>query len=151
SKMYVAFDEGGDPNLGSDLASFNGKLLRLNPDATTPDDQPKLSPLLSARLPSPRGLDWDRSTGRLWTADATHIGSVLWPRQPSALAVARNAVFVASESGLVRAGIDRERPNRLLASTTLVDGLSVAAVAVAPDGTIYFATNDSLGVIPAVR
>ena len=69
-KLFVAFDDGADPALGDDLASYNGKILRLNPNGTTPDDQAGGSPLYSLAYRSPKGFDWDPATGVLWIVDA---------------------------------------------------------------------------------
>jgi glucose/arabinose dehydrogenase len=67
--LYVALDDGGAPELGEDLASFNGKLLRLNPDGSTPDDQPARSPVVAFGLRSPQGLDWNADSGAIFVAD----------------------------------------------------------------------------------
>ena len=69
-KLYAAFDDGGDAARAGDLASPNGKVLRLNPDGSTPDDQAGGSPLFSSAYRSPRGLDWDPASGVLWILDA---------------------------------------------------------------------------------
>ena len=68
-KLFVALDAGADPSLAGDLASFNGKVLRLNPNGTTPDDQAGATPLYSFAYRSPRGFDWD-AAGVLWVVDA---------------------------------------------------------------------------------
>jgi glucose/arabinose dehydrogenase len=67
--LYVALDDGGAPELGEDLASFNGKLLRLNPDGSTPGDQPARSPIVAFGLRSPQGLDWSADSGAIVVAD----------------------------------------------------------------------------------
>jgi glucose/arabinose dehydrogenase len=69
-KLYAVFDDGGDAKTGGDLASYGGKILRLNPDGTTPQDQPGGSPLYADAVRSPRGMDWQPATGALWIADA---------------------------------------------------------------------------------
>ena len=69
-KLYIAFDDGGDPRRAGDMAAFNGKILRMNPDASTPDDQAGATPVYSFEYRSPRGLDWQPGTGLLWIADA---------------------------------------------------------------------------------
>ena len=56
--------------MAQDLASNNGKVLRLNPNGTTPDDQAGASPLYSLAYRSPRGVDWDPSSKLLWVLDA---------------------------------------------------------------------------------
>jgi len=68
-KLFAAFDDGGDPRRAGDLASPNGKILRLNPDGTTPADQAGLTPLYGADFHSPRGFDWRPASTVLWMAD----------------------------------------------------------------------------------
>ena len=69
-KLFVAFDDGADPALIDDLASYNGKILRLNPNGSTPDDQAAASPVYALAYRSPAGFDWDPQTGTLWVVDA---------------------------------------------------------------------------------
>jgi aldose sugar dehydrogenase len=68
-KLFVAFDDGGDSRRAGDLASPNGKILRLNPDGTTPEDQAGLTPLYSTNVHSPGGFDWRPASNVLWIAD----------------------------------------------------------------------------------
>ena len=75
AKLYAAFDDGGDARLSGDLASPNGKVLRLNPDGTTPIDQAGSTPLYSYPYRSPSGLDWDPSSGALWVADRETVAT----------------------------------------------------------------------------
>ncbi len=72
--MYAAFDDAGDVRLGGDLASFNGKLLRLDADGSTPDDQAAGSPVYASWFQSPRGFDWRPEDGTVWLADTTPDG-----------------------------------------------------------------------------
>lgn len=69
AKLYAAFDDGGNTRQGSDLASYNGKLLRLNTDGSTPSDQRGGSPVYAYAVGSPRGMDWEPTVGTLWIAD----------------------------------------------------------------------------------
>jgi hypothetical protein len=147
-KLYAAFDDGGDPQRASDPSSMNGKMLRLNPDGTTPSDQPRGSPVLSSGFASPRGLDWHRASNRLWAADLTRVGAVRWTTPPSAIAATADDLFIASEAGLRRARFERRNPDRLSDMTDLLKGLAIEAVAVAPDGSIVFATAHALGRLP---
>ena len=72
-KLYVAIDDGGSARSSGDLASLNGKILRLNADGTTPADQP--NPVYSAEHRSPRGFDW-HPTQVLWIVDGVTPESV---------------------------------------------------------------------------
>jgi glucose/arabinose dehydrogenase len=127
-KLFAAFDDGGASRLAEDLASFNGKILRLNTDGTTPNDQAGNSPLYSSNYPSPTGLGWSLLTGAMWaTSQQGESGrlSVIasegvrrrgvvratfalpWGTVPSAMAVypdsgipaLRGNVLIASERG----------------------------------------------------
>jgi glucose/arabinose dehydrogenase len=69
-RLYAAFDAGPVGGRTPALASYNGKILRLNTDGTTPADQPGANPVLASAFHSPRGLDWHPETGALWVVDA---------------------------------------------------------------------------------
>jgi glucose/arabinose dehydrogenase len=68
-KIYSAFDDGGEASRQEALGSYNGKILRLNTDGTTPDDQSGNSPVYSSGYRAPKSLDWQTTTGSLWVAD----------------------------------------------------------------------------------
>ncbi len=68
-KLYVALaSSAGDP-LDESAATYSGKVLRLNLDGTTPDDQPRSTPVFSTEHPQPHALDWQPATGDLWVLD----------------------------------------------------------------------------------
>lgn len=82
-KLYVAFDDANDTARVADLASRNGKVLRINADGTTPDDQDKLTPVFAYGFRTPHALDWQPSTRELWVADANETGrSLLYALRP---------------------------------------------------------------------
>ncbi|PWT82589.1 MAG: hypothetical protein C5B57_08440 [Blastocatellia bacterium] len=68
-KLFVAFDDGGIAERRADLASPNGKLLRLNGDGTTPDDQAGGVPMFAYGYRAPQGFDWHPALRTLWLAD----------------------------------------------------------------------------------
>ena len=68
-RLYAALDDGGNPDAAVRLSEWNGKILRLNPDGSTPTDQPAASPVFWSGLRSPRGLDWTADTATLWMAE----------------------------------------------------------------------------------
>jgi len=68
-KLYVALDSASDARVAGSFASYNGKVLRFNTDATTPDDQPGSNPIYSLEHPQPLALDWQPSSGTLWVID----------------------------------------------------------------------------------
>ena len=68
-KLYVALDSASDGRIAASFATYNGKVLRINTDATTPDDQPGSNPIYSLEHPQPLALDWQPATGTLWVVD----------------------------------------------------------------------------------
>jgi len=64
--LYITTGEAGIPDMAQDLNSLGGKILRINPDGTIPDDNPfENSPVYSYGHRNPQGLDWDPVTGKL--------------------------------------------------------------------------------------
>jgi glucose/arabinose dehydrogenase len=191
-QLYAAFDDGGDPRRSGDRASLNGKVVRLNADGTTPDDQAGSTPVYSEGYRSPGGFDWDprSAPGTLWVVDRDAAGSsvrgvvpdpasragakrgvvrraYMLPAAsvPASVAFYRGdrfpafagSLLIASEEGrhLLRISGDPDpddgganrRFERLLQDR--VGG--VRAVAVAPDGVIYFANATAIGrLVPDV-
>ena len=107
-KLYLAFDDGGSEEAAERMSEWRGKLLRMEADGRTPDDQPAASPVLWRGLTAPRGFDWT-ADGPLWLAERSRDG------------VERLRV-IASES---------ERPRRATQRATYVlpQGLGASALA----------------------
>lgn len=68
-KLFLALDSAADRRAPGSLSLYNGKVLRLNADATTPDDQPGSMPIHSFDHPQPKALDWQPLSGDLWVID----------------------------------------------------------------------------------
>jgi glucose/arabinose dehydrogenase len=68
-KLYVALDSASDTRIASSFATYNGKVLRMNTDATTPGDQPDSNPIFSLAHPQPLALDWQPASGTMWVVD----------------------------------------------------------------------------------
>ena len=167
-KLYVALGAAGDSRAAGDLASPNGKVLRLNTDGTTPDDQAGASPMFSAAYTSPRGLGWDPESGLLWALDRPAAGraelhavaaapfngrkrgttkatmGLPEPFEPSGLVFFHDSVMIASGhgGGLLRSRIDPQERTRIVNTDRLLEQPpeGVRALAVGPDGAIYLAT-----------
>ena len=160
-KLFAAFDDGGAPRLAGDLSSRNGKVLRLNPDGTTPADQAAHSPMFSSGYRSPRGLGWHLPAGPLWIATQQGEASLLYGlandgarrgfvraaftlpagAEPSAMAVYPNTgeamlrgdVLIAADEGrhLLRLHADPADPTRIVATERLLQDRIGAVRAVA--------------------
>lgn len=182
-KLYVAIDDGGESRRSADRASFNGKILRLNPNGTTPDDQAGATPVYAFDHRSPRGLDWNPVGGTLWIADdegrgttrlsvvadshtspkrATERTAHLFPQMAGVHSLAfyrggrvpafRGDLLVALDGGLLRLRVDPDPATRVASTERLLEGLEgIRAVAVSPDGTIYFCTAGELATLTPAR
>ena len=100
-KLYVALDDGGERGRAAQPGSFNGKVLRLNPDGTTPDDQPAGSPVYSLDHQSPADLDWDPASLSLWLADwrRRETDCLIAVRSPSSRGIDRRPFRLPMASG----------------------------------------------------
>jgi glucose/arabinose dehydrogenase len=68
-KLYAGTGETGNGSLAQDLGSPNGKILRMNPDGSAPDDNPfPGSVVWTYGHRNVQGLAWDRR-GRLWSSE----------------------------------------------------------------------------------
>lgn len=74
-KLYMTMGDASSPQLAQDLASLNGKLLRLNDDGTTPGDNPYGSPVYSSGHRNPQGFDWHPQSGDLWETEHGQTGN----------------------------------------------------------------------------
>jgi len=65
-KLYITTGDAANSASAQDLNSLSGKILRINPDGSIPDDNPfSNSPVFSYGHRNPQGLDWDPETGKL--------------------------------------------------------------------------------------
>jgi len=80
--LYAAFDDGGDAGAQGDLASPNGKILRLTRDGATPRDQPGGSPVYAYPFAAPTALAWEQKAAGLWTVDAAGVPRIALLREP---------------------------------------------------------------------
>ena len=64
-KLYLTTGDSLNSDLSQDLNSLAGKILRINPDGTIPDDNPFPNFVYSLGHRNPQGLDWDPKTGML--------------------------------------------------------------------------------------
>ena len=69
-KLYVGTGEAGRRELAQDLNSLGGKILRINPDGSIPQDNPfPNSPIFTLGHRNPQGLDWHPDSMRLYSAE----------------------------------------------------------------------------------
>lgn len=69
-KLYVATGDARQPELAQDAGSLAGKILRLNPDGSIPEDNPfEGSPVYSYGHRNIQGLAWHPLTGDLYASE----------------------------------------------------------------------------------
>jgi glucose/arabinose dehydrogenase len=73
--LYATAGDAANSAFAQDLASPGGKFLRLNPDGTTPRDNPSGSNVYSLGHRNPQGLDWHPATGDLWASEHGNTGN----------------------------------------------------------------------------
>lgn len=104
-KLYVGLDDAGEAIRAADLGSFNGKILRLNADATTPADQAGGTPVYAANVNRPRSVDWDAGGATLWVVEDDASGSGRLQAVVAEDARARRGTVVMRYSLPDRAGV----------------------------------------------
>ncbi|KXA92756.1 hypothetical protein AKJ37_05710 [candidate division MSBL1 archaeon SCGC-AAA259I09] len=69
-KLYVTTGDSGNSSLAQNLDSLAGKILRINADGSTPQDNPfQGSPIWSYGHRNPEGLTWHPETGTLYATE----------------------------------------------------------------------------------
>jgi len=76
--LYIATGDAGEPDLGQDVTSLGGKVLRVTPDGDVPADNPiSDSPVFTLGHRNVQGLVFD-DAGRLWASEfGTNIADEL--------------------------------------------------------------------------
>lgn len=70
NKLYITTGDALDVDLSQDINSLAGKILRINPDGTIPEDNPFAnSPVYSYGHRNPQGLAWHPVTGYLYASE----------------------------------------------------------------------------------
>jgi glucose/arabinose dehydrogenase len=73
--LYATAGDAANSALPQDLSALAGKILRLNPDGTTPRGNPFTSPVYSWGHRNPQGIDWHPATGDLWASEHGNTGN----------------------------------------------------------------------------
>ncbi len=150
-KLYVALDDGGNAGLAGDMGSFNGKILRLNPDGSTPSDQAAATPVYSSGHRSPRGLAWQPGTDALWVADNLRLRSqqlCAVGEEEGRQGRARILAAFALPPGTAAAGMSYYSGKAI---PTFRDDLFVAATTGGPILRIRFDPQDPLSIVATER
>lgn len=101
--LYLTMGDAAVPGFAQDLASLNGKILRLTDEGTTPRDNPFASPVYSYGHRNPQGLDWHPLTGDLWATEHGAIGN----DEVNRIEPGRNYGWPEIEGDRARPGMER--------------------------------------------
>jgi glucose/arabinose dehydrogenase len=169
-KLYVAFPA-VDWRTADSFASYSGKILRINEDGTTPRDNPRSSPIISASHAASGSFDWQPSSGRLWLSERDRqgrdvlgyfsagfdsavaasfassldaSGAAFYP--PNAQSDFANDLFIAGLAGqqLRRVHFNPRDAIRIDSTENLLEGQygRLSDVIAGPDGALYVSTSN---------
>jgi aldose sugar dehydrogenase len=188
-KLYLTMGDAANAPVAQDVASMNGKIVRMNDDGSVPGDNPLSSFLYTYGHRNPQGIDWHPVTGELWATEHGNTGNdelnriqagrnYGWPVieanrtqagmetpvlfydpaiAPSgmsfytgtAIDAFRGNIFFATLRGphLHRVRLDPANPQRVIGEERLLENRfgRIRDVVSAPDGSLYFCTNNRDG------
>jgi glucose/arabinose dehydrogenase len=73
--LYVSLGDAAEPSVAQDVASLNGKFLRLNDDGTSAAGNRFASPVYTFGHRNPQGMDWHPVSGDLWATEHGQTGN----------------------------------------------------------------------------
>jgi aldose sugar dehydrogenase len=73
--LYMTMGDAAAADDAQSLSVYNGKILRLNDDGTTPPSNPFGTPVFSSGHRNPQGIDWHPATRDLWETEHGNIGN----------------------------------------------------------------------------
>src|SRR5262249_1820138 len=74
-RLYMTMGDASVSTNAQDLASYSGKILRLNADGTSAAGNPFSSPIFSYGHRNPQGIDWHPVTRDLWETEHGNVGN----------------------------------------------------------------------------
>ncbi len=135
-KLYVTMGDAANAALSQDLASLNGKILRVNDDGTLPSDNPMPSPVYLSGHRNPQGIDWHPVSGDLWESEHGNVGN----DEVNRIEPGRNYGWPVIEADQTRAGM--EPPLLFFSPAIAPSGLTFYTGVLIPAfrNNIFFAT-----------
>ncbi len=101
-KLYITMGDASNAPVAQDLASYNGKILRLNDDGSVPSDNPFGSPVWSYGHRNPQGIDWHPVTHDLWETEHGATGN----DEVNRVEAGKNYGWPVIEGGQTQAGME---------------------------------------------
>lgn len=125
-KLYITTGDAAQPSLSQDLSSLAGKILRINPDGSIPDDNPfQDSPVYSYGHRNPQGIAWHPVTKQLYETEHGPTGN--------------------DEVNIVRAGGNYGWPEeQCTGPEEYIDSIACYPVSVAPSGATFYSPGNDL-------
>lgn len=121
-KLYVTTGDAANPSLSQDLNSLAGKILRINPDGTIPNDNPfPNSPVYSYGHRNPQGLAWHPDTGKLYSTEHGPTGN--------------------DEINIIMAGVNYGWPIEQCEAAQHVGPVTCYTVTIAPAGATFYSSD----------
>ncbi len=133
-KLYLTTGDSQEPSLAQDKGSLAGKILRLNPDGSTPADNPFGNLVWSYGHRNPQGIAWTKE-GVLYEAEHGPSGDLgLCCRDEV------NRIEKGGNYGWPAISGDQKRDGLLspLVQSGSTGTWAPAGLAVSPDGVLYF-------------
>ena len=124
-KLYIATGDARQPELAQDARSLAGKILRINPEGTIPEDNPiDGSPVYSYGHRNIQGITWNPATGEMYASEHGPEGN--------------------DELNLIKQGENYGWPVETCEAVQFEKPVACFEPAVAPAG-LEFVTSDRLG------
>jgi len=124
-KLYITTGEAANSDLSQDLSSLAGKILRINPDGSIPDDNPfPNSPVYSYGHRNPQGLAWHPATNELYSTEHGPTGN--------------------DEINIIKAGGNYGWPIEQCSESKFeeyIDAIVCYQVTVAPSGATFYSSD----------
>lgn len=130
--LYITTGDAGEEDLAQNRQSLAGKILRLNPDGSVPDDNPFGNAVWSYGHRNPQGIAWDKE-GRLWSAEHGPSGLQSGRDELNRIDKGANYGWPVITGDETREGMRRPVLHSGDSDTWAPSGLAYA------DGSLYFA------------
>ena len=176
----LRFGPDGNLYVALDGETANGQLLRVTPSGTTPRDTAGAMPAIASGIVRLRGMAW-APTDFLWVAAEQndggslnavvmsappvrarvithqtirgHLGAITFYNSDTIGAMRGDALIASPDASILRVHFDAADPLKIVRVDPLLENRvgPIRVVGVAPDGAIYFCTDDTLGRLSLSR
>lgn len=132
NKLYITTGDAADADSAQDKTSLAGKILRLNPDGSTPTDNPFANLVWSYGHRNPQGIAWDDG-GQLWSVEHGPSGGQTGRDELNKIQKGANYGWPVITGAQARSGMQSPIVQSGSSDTWAPAGLTYT------DGSLYFA------------